>query len=200
MAGGPHAGDSDPALGAMLDRFPVNAPATSSAGAAVVMVLNSNSHGIETLLIRRADRDGDPASGDVGFPGGHVDASDRHLGETALRELEEEVGLGPEDLGGPLRFVAIENAPRFGLKVGVFASAVSPRGVGRLAPDPREVAATFWLPRSALAHVEPIRRHTSDGWRTVDAVVFGEHVVWGFTLKVLRKYLGEGIPGPEGGP
>ena len=44
------------------------------------------------LLIRRAEREGDPWSGHMAFPGGHIEAGESPL-EAAIRETEEEVGL-----------------------------------------------------------------------------------------------------------
>ena len=40
----------------------------------------------EVLLIRRAEREGDPWSGQVAFPGGMVNAEDERFEDTARRE------------------------------------------------------------------------------------------------------------------
>ena len=45
------------------------------------------------LLIRRADRVGDPWSGHLALPGGRREDGDRDLLETAIRETREETGL-----------------------------------------------------------------------------------------------------------
>ncbi|HEU5170288.1 MAG TPA: NUDIX domain-containing protein, partial [Gemmatimonadales bacterium] len=45
------------------------------------------------LLIRRAERAGDPWSGQMGLPGGRHHPGDPDLLATAIRETEEEVGL-----------------------------------------------------------------------------------------------------------
>ena len=54
--------------------------------AAVAAVLRDAGRGPELLLIRRAERAGDPWSGDMAFPGGVVSAGDPGPFEAALRE------------------------------------------------------------------------------------------------------------------
>ncbi len=58
----------------------------------------------EMLMIRRAEREGDPWSGHMAFPGGHRDGTDPDLIGTAIREVEEEIGmtLSRESLVGAL--------------------------------------------------------------------------------------------------
>ena len=177
-------------LDAILERFPVLAPPVSTAGAAVVIVLREGRDDVETLLIERAEQLSDPASGQVAFPGGHVSDGDGSLTATALRELEEEVGLSRADFRGELRFVETVLAVRFGLRVGVFAVGLSPDAK---APTPRsadEVAHVFWLPRFALADSRSIERETMRGAAEVRATVFEGHVLWGFTRRVLCDFFG----------
>lgn len=141
--------------------------------------------------MERAVRFEDPASGQVSLPGGHVDAADANLRDTALRELTEEIGLSSRDLVAPPRFLAIEAAPRFSLQVGVFAGRLAPHSGATLAPSPKEVADVFWLPLHALNDLTQVTRETKQGPAPVDAVVRDSHVVWGFTLRILRKYFAE---------
>jgi 8-oxo-dGTP pyrophosphatase MutT (NUDIX family) len=61
--------------------------------AAVALVLRPGAHGPEALFIERAPRAGDPWSGDIGFPGGKVEAEDSGTRQTAERETREEIGL-----------------------------------------------------------------------------------------------------------
>lgn len=182
-----------PPLESLLEPYRPEAPPAQAAGAAVVILLRAGSLGGETLLIERTERVGDPASGQVSFPGGRVDPGDASLQATALRELEEEVGLGRDDLDGPPRFVSIVDAPRFGMKVGVFAARIVAPPRREPTPSPAEVASVFWLPHQALAAPTRVPRETMWGLREVDAVVFARHVLWGFTLHVLSEFVGGGL-------
>jgi 8-oxo-dGTP pyrophosphatase MutT (NUDIX family) len=183
-------GSAPTILSELVGRFPALAPPVSTAGAAVVILLRQGNTEVETLLIERAERAEDPASGQVAFPGGHVTEGDGSLASTALRELEEEVGLGRGDIVGELRFVSTELALRFGLRVGVFAAILAPDGPAPTARSPEEVAHVFWMPRSALANSRPIVRETSRGLAEVPATVFEGHVLWGFTRRVLCEFFG----------
>lgn len=72
--------------------------------AAVAVVLHQPSDQTEVLFIKRATVAGDPWSGHMAFPGGHMDEGDDDLVAAAVRETEEEIGLDLSDsrLIGPL--------------------------------------------------------------------------------------------------
>lgn len=61
--------------------------------AAVAVVLCEQEGDLSVLLVQRAQRDGDPWSGHMAFPGGRLDASDPGGGGAACREAYEETGL-----------------------------------------------------------------------------------------------------------
>ena len=174
----------------LLDRLDTRSPPHGEAGAAVTIILRDGRSDVEVLLIERAIREGDPASGQIGLPGGRVDEGEGELAATALRECEEEVGLGPGDLVGVPRFVGFETATAVGLRVGVFAAALGPTDHGPTARDAREVAHVFWMPRGALRESRSVLRDTIVGSRQVDATVFDGHVLWGFTRRVLLDFFG----------
>jgi 8-oxo-dGTP pyrophosphatase MutT (NUDIX family) len=186
----PVPGTSPRDLSEILSRFPALAPPVSTAGAAVVIVLREGLSEVETLLIERTERPDDPASGQVAFPGGHVGDGDGSLAVTALRELEEEVGLNRSDLAGELRYVTTVLAVRFGLKVAVFAAALASQAQLPSPRSPEEVAHVFWLPRSALASTRGIVRETTRGPAEVRATVFEGHILWGFSRRVLCQFFG----------
>ncbi|MEY4383175.1 MAG: hypothetical protein RI995_717 [Bacteroidota bacterium] len=61
--------------------------------AAVSVIINeSNEESPTIILIKRNEYDGHH-SGQMAFPGGKMDASDKNLYETAARESKEEIGL-----------------------------------------------------------------------------------------------------------
>jgi 8-oxo-dGTP pyrophosphatase MutT (NUDIX family) len=184
----------------LLARFPVERPPTVTAQAAVTIVLRSGLADVEALLIERATNPQDPASGEVGLPGGHVADDDDSLAATAARELREEVGLALSDLTGPLRYVGTQPAPRFGISVGVFAAELSDAAAPHITPEPAEVAHVFWLPRSALDRTVRVHRSTSRGEIEVPAAVHEGHVLWGFTWKVVRQFFGLPAQDAAGGP
>ena len=66
---------------------------------AVALILRETAGEVELLMIKRAERKGDPWSGHMAFPGGRMDPTDAHGLAVAVRETQEEIGLtlGPED-------------------------------------------------------------------------------------------------------
>ena len=61
--------------------------------AAVAIILRESEQGPQVLMVKRADRKGDPWSGDMAFPGGKHDLEDTNSLATARRETFEEIGL-----------------------------------------------------------------------------------------------------------
>jgi 8-oxo-dGTP pyrophosphatase MutT (NUDIX family) len=185
-----------PAVGRWLARWPTDDLPHGSAGAAVTIVLREGRRDVETLLIERTVREDDPASGHVALPGGREDEQDPTIRSTALRELHEEVGIGPGDLHGTPRLVGVEIATLFGLRVAVFAAALG-ASPGPVTASPDEVAHVFWLPVAALDHVKSVERLTTSGPREVPAIVHDGHVLWGFTYRVLREFFERPEPSPS---
>ena len=61
--------------------------------AAVAMVLHQHMDAVRLLFIERSQRDDDPWSGHIAFPGGRVDPVDGSPRQAAEREIREEIGL-----------------------------------------------------------------------------------------------------------
>src|SRR5690242_2158543 len=123
-----------------------------SAGVAVVIFRR---FGVdeETLVIRRAEREGDPWSGQVSLPGGLVGPLDRSYEETARRETAEEVGIDLTLEAAIFRgYMHQLKARTRGIVVVpcVFSLAIRPAVV----PNDQEVASYKWIPLKSLAKKE----------------------------------------------
>lgn len=80
-------------VGALALRGPARVDEPVASRAAVALVLREGSAGLEILFIRRAEKDDDPWSGQIGFPGGRAEPDDADLQATARRETREETGI-----------------------------------------------------------------------------------------------------------
>jgi len=169
--------------------------------AAVAAVLRERANGAELLFIRRAEHPKDPWSGQMGLPGGRVDASDASPLAAALRETREEIGLDLASLGRPLGRLS---EVRTHLPLGSVPHSVVPFAFAVDGDPPlernEEVQETLWVPvsffldrrnRSAFTWVRrglplPMPCYT---WRG--------RVIWGLTLRIVDELL-EIVEGREG--
>lgn len=155
--------------------------------AAVAVVIDPRLEGGSLLLIKRKERQGDPWSGQIAFPGGHKSLGDTSFLETAIRESMEEVGVQLRDhefLGGlsPMysRARSVLVAPFvFSLK-----SSVNVR-------LNEEVEESFWVPLRELSGMDARKSEVRDqeGKLTVDSYVYEGHVIWGLTFRILNILL-----------
>jgi 8-oxo-dGTP pyrophosphatase MutT (NUDIX family) len=157
--------------------------------AAVALVLSDRDGALCALLVRRAEREGDPWSGHMALPGGHEHPTDRDLLDTAQRETLEEVGLdlAPAELLGRLDDVSPLRSSAMVVRPFVFWVAELPT----LALSD-EIADTVWVPLADLAsdNLRATRDvEVASGRFNVPAFVIGEHVVWGMTFHVLEHFL-----------
>ncbi len=159
--------------------------------AAVALVLREGPDGLELLLIKRADVDGDPWSGHVALPGGREEVEDASLEDTAVRETFEETGIDLRRYGR-IVWELDELQPRGGAPIVVQPYVAT---VGADLPPlalSDEVSAAFWVPLSTFtaagASVEStvVVRGVE---RRVPSFRHGEYVVWGMTERILRQLI-----------
>ena len=157
--------------------------------AAVALVIREGKDGLELLLIKRAEVDGDPWSGHIALPGGREEPDDASLEETAVRETLEETGIDLRQYGRML-WALDELQPRGGTPIIVQPYVAT---VGAELPPlalSDEVSAAFWVPLSTFtapgASVEStvVVRGVE---RQVPSFRHGEYVVWGMTERILRQ-------------
>jgi 8-oxo-dGTP pyrophosphatase MutT (NUDIX family) len=159
--------------------------------AAVAVVFRDDAGPMELLLIERANREGDPWSGDIAFPGGRIDEGDASPQAAAERETLEEVGLSLDAAAslGRLDDLFGMKTTTSGIVVSAFVYHVHQPSV--LTPN-HEVQRAFWFPVDALLDR---RRHIAyleeRGLRSPGIVVAdeGRRVVWGLTYRFLVHFL-----------
>lgn len=148
----------------------------------------------ELLLIRRAERDSDPWSGQMALPGGRRDPTDRSLFDTAVRETEEETTVALDQSGVPIgRLEGLEPATRRLPAITIFPFVFQVPDGTEAAPGSYEVDETLWVPLSVLQDPETagsVEIPVGDGktrlfpcWRVEG------RVVWGLTYRILSRFL-----------
>lgn len=164
--------------------------------AAVAALIHHGEHGPAVLLMKRAERAGDPWSGQVSLPGGRHEATDAHLQATAIREAEEELGLALEDTRYLGRLAALHprNAGPNGMEVSPFVFATERAPIPRLGA---EASATFWLPLTACALGQLDGTYDWPGppiAMKFPCWTWDGYTVWGLTMRILGDLLVAGRP------
>lgn len=156
--------------------------------AAVLVPLFEREGSLHVLLTRRTEQMRSH-SGQISFPGGRRDASDRTLLDTALRECQEEIGLPAASvrlLGELDDLVTITDflvSPYVGLIPPSFPFKVSEREIAEII----ELRLEDFLPAERLR----VARRLNYRGRSHTTYFFdmGPHVVWGVTAEILLQLL-----------
>lgn len=167
-------------------------PKRSTRQAAVAVILRQFAGHAEILFIKRAEKEGDPWSGQMAFPGGHLDRADPDLKAAAVRETWEEIGLNLTDaecLGALDQHLAAPRSRRPNLLIAPYAFAL--QGNPSFRPN-YEVAEVVWAPLNLLAgnglhHVETFHFNGApspfNGYRLASG-----HFIWGLTYRMLKDF------------
>ncbi len=136
------------------------------------------------LLTQRAAHLNDHA-GQISFPGGKIDATDASPLQTALREAEEEIGLGQEFID-PIGYLDLYGSS-FGFRILPTVARVRPGFDLRI--NHTEVDDAFEVPLSFLMDPANHQIHSKD-FRGIErsyyAMPFAERYIWGATAGILR--------------
>jgi len=143
------------------------------------------------LLIRRAERIGDPWSGHMALPGGRREIADPDLLNTAIRETLEEVGieLSHEHLAGSLDDVVPRTPVLPPIAVRPFVFMLSTRPTITLN---QEVTSARWVSVGHLLRPDtrhPVRLDVAGQSRVVQAYELEDGMVWGMTERILTCFL-----------
>jgi 8-oxo-dGTP pyrophosphatase MutT (NUDIX family) len=155
--------------------------------AAVLVPLIDRPEGLTVLLTHRATQLA-RHSGQISFPGGRVDPTDRSVAEAALREAREEVGLDPARVRvfGYLP----DHLVTTGFRITPVLSLVSPPFTLEL--NPAEVAGVFEVP---VAHVFDRSKHQARMRRVGDEDMLLHDIpwegqnIWGATAGMLLTFV-----------
>lgn len=178
---------------ALEDRPLTRLPRDASLSEAAVLLALRPTDPLELLLIKRAEKEGDPWSGHMALPGGRRQTEDRSLLATALRETREETGLVvyPEAVLGELEEVRPGSRRRFSIMVSPWVAVVDPDAT--ITPAPAEVEAALWVPLSHLASDEAVDElliELEGESRSFPALSYQEYVIWGLTHRILEDFIG----------
>ncbi len=151
--------------------------------AAVLVPLVAHDDGVAVMLTVR-NGNLKRHAGQIAFPGGRIDPEDPDPVYAALRETEEEVGVGHHQISviGRLDDYATGTGFVIAPLVGLIQPPVS------VAPDPAEVADVFEVP---LAFFMDSRNHKRDSreWNGVRrhfyAMPYNDWYIWGATAAML---------------
>lgn len=159
--------------------------------AAVALILRASAE-LEVLLIKRADSERDPWSGQVALPGGRRDPEDVNLERTAIREAAEETGVELSTSGWSLG--------RLGLVVPSHPSlppiAITPYVFGvpetvEAHANSAEVERVLWVRLPVL--FDPKTRGTTnillpEGPADFPCYWVDGHAIWGLTFRILSEF------------
>jgi 8-oxo-dGTP pyrophosphatase MutT (NUDIX family) len=158
---------------------------------AVVAILlwDEPGRGLQTLLVQRAEREGDPWSGQIGLPGGRVKQSEETPRAALHREVEEEVGVNLEEVGVELGKLSIgQPMRRMGMRVQPWVYGL--RTKPKVSIGPTEIADSFWVNLVELSSKKKMSEITiRNGPWSVESFVVQGKIVWGFTYRVLTELL-----------
>lgn len=163
-------------------------PKDSDTKAGVLLLLYPNINELCLVLIKRPVYQG-IHSGQISFPGGKFEPSDRSLVETALRETQEETGLSHDliEIIGQLTPLYI---PVSEIEVYPIVGFISARPIFH--PDPHEVESLIEAPLSSLLapaskEAKPFKNEKYNG--IIPYFNVQNYHVWGATAMILNEFL-----------
>lgn len=168
--------------------------------AAVALIYRkTEAGGAELLFIERARREGDPWSGDMGFPGGRMQPEDATPRATAERETLEETGLELARHGHfQARLSDLVTRHHSRRRPMVVTPYIYQWQGPKAVVLNHEVEQLVWVPLDYLMAEE---NHTSLPWRTplgtwqLPCCRYQGHCIWGLSYSMLREFLAKAGPG-----
>jgi 8-oxo-dGTP pyrophosphatase MutT (NUDIX family) len=170
----------DPGTDRMLEIMAREAPVRPAA--VLIPVVD---HAEPTVLLTQRSAHLKEHSGQIAFPGGKIDATDRSPRDAALREAEEEIGLD-RSFVDPIGYLGVYGTG-FGFRILPTVARVKPGF--KLTINHSEVDDAFEVPLSFLMNPANHQVHSKEfrGMeRSYYAMPFAERFIWGATAGILR--------------
>ncbi len=163
-------------------------PAKDKRDAAVTILLYPGKNSISTIFIKRNNYDG-PHSGQISFPGGKFETSDITLKNTAIREINEEIGtnISAKDIIGNLTSLYI---PISKFYVSPFIAVIDYKP--EFNRDIHEVQYLIELPLHIILTKNKIGSmiiQENNNHFSVPCFNFEEHQIWGATAMMLNEFI-----------
>lgn len=154
------------------------------APSAVLVALYESGQGLEVVFTTRS-RHLRNHSGEICFPGGRQDASDDSLVHTALREFEEELGVGRQQVEVIGQLPDMPVISRFVIRPYVGFLSQPPAWQ----PDPSEVEDVFTVPlHQLLAHQQHFALKLERfNWQRIWFIPWQHRLIWGATAGIVRS-------------
>jgi 8-oxo-dGTP pyrophosphatase MutT (NUDIX family) len=170
----------DPGTDRMLEIMAREAPVRPAA--VLIPVVD---HAEPTVLLTQRSAHLKEHSGQIAFPGGKIDATDKSPRDAALREAEEEIGLD-RSFVDPIGYLGVYGTG-FGFRILPTVARVRPGF--KLTINHSEVDDAFEVPLSFLMNPANHQVHSKEfrGMeRSYYAMPFAERFIWGATAGILR--------------
>ena len=175
-----------------LSKAPVNLPLSDDVAAAAVLITFANYQSEPVIVLTKRAAHLKKHAGQISFPGGRVDSTDKSLIHTALREAEEEIALPSSlvEIKGFLPDMMTGTGYRVTPVVG-FVNASRDSLSKQLVPAPEEVDDVIFAPAEQLLNKQLYhsfeREHKGQRWTSWRIDVDG-HIIWGATAAILHKW------------
>lgn len=175
-----------------LSKAPVNLPLSDDVAAAAVLITLANYQSEPVIVLTKRAAHLKKHAGQISFPGGRVDSTDKSLIHTALREAEEEIALPSSlvEIKGFLPDMMTGTGYRVTPVVGL-VNASRDSLSKQLVPAPEEVDDVIFAPAEQLLNKQLYhsfeREHKGQRWTSWRIDVDG-HIIWGATAAILHKW------------